>query len=85
MEKVKPIQLFIFKKISNPACVLTLYKGIVEGKQGVSALRWCIKGERNPFPVRCGTWFQGFSNELMRGYLRENGYMLEAGVNLIDQ
>ena len=85
MEKVKPLQVFVFHKKTQPSIDLYLYKGIVYNDNGAllsadERFRWMIKGLQNPFPVRNGTWFAGFEIDVMRKYLVDNGYFFTEAV-----
>ncbi len=80
MEKIKPLEVRVFHKVDRPDIRLYLCKGIVlnEDKDALSPngdrYRWMIKGLRSPFPVRNGTWFEGFEPSVMKKYLADNGY-----------
>lgn len=43
--------------------------------------RWSFVGTKIPMPVRNGTWFNGFPEETMLNWLRENGWYLRTMVS----
>lgn len=70
------IRLYTFRKINQQAIYLHLYQGVIPDVLNGKSIRWMIKGRKNPFPVRNGTWFQGFDGSTMIQYLAQNGYEL---------
>ena len=83
MEKATPIELYVFRKSNQQAIQLCLYKGVIpRDAVGTNRFRWMIKGTQNPFPVRNGTWFEGFTPAVMMSYLMVNGYELSEKVSL---
>ena len=52
------------------------------GFHGDRGFRWSAKGTKIPFPVRNETWFNGFPEETMLNWLKENGWHLRAVVNM---
>ena len=47
-------------------------------------LRWSFVGKRIPMPVRSGYWFNGFAEDTMLDWLRENGWALHTCVWMSD-
>lgn len=83
MEKTTPIELYVFRKSNQQAIQLCLYKGIIhKDAAGINRFRWMIKGAQNPFPIRNGTWFQGFTPTVMISHIMANGYELSEKVSL---
>lgn len=76
MENIKTLKVYSFAK--KDGTKLSLFHGRVTGPDGIQwedeAQRWMIRGEKNPIPVRNGTWFQGFSFMVMRNWLKSNGW-----------
>ena len=74
---IKKVELYIFRNTINPNRKIYLYRGINED-QRVSPSHckgyWLIKSLYNPFPIHCDTWFEGFSPEIMKGYLKAMHY-----------
>ena len=91
MEKVKPIMLYVYHKITDPTIRLELYKGIVietdtEPRRGACSrfkgYRWMIKGKPSPFPIYNGTWFVGLSPKEMEKHLFKAGYILTDDIGI---
>ena len=70
------LRLYTFRKTNQQAIYLHLYQGVIPNAMNGKSIRWMIKGRKNPFPVRNGTWFQGFDGATMIQYLAQNGYEL---------
>lgn len=45
--------------------------------------RWAFNGLHIPFPIRSGTWFEGFSSGVMIDYLKSAGYSYKGCVNIL--
>lgn len=44
--------------------------------------RWMFEGTQIPMPVRSGTWFNGFPENIMLDWLKGNGWALRASVDM---
>lgn len=85
MEKITPVELYVFRKSDQQAIQLCLYKGVLPiNTIGPKRFRWLIKGTYNPFPIRNGTWFEGFDSSIMISRIMTNGYELTERINLIN-
>lgn len=89
MEKVKPVVLYVYHKITDPAIRLELYKGIAtETKEECGktitfkGYRWMIKGKPNPFPISNGTWFVGLPPKEMEKHFFKAGYILTDDIGI---
>ena len=84
MEKVTPIEVYVFHKIDRPGLFLHLYKGVIPNVTGPYKFRWMFRGLRCPFPVHNGVWFEGFEPEVMKHYVIEKGFKFIDKVNLTE-
>lgn len=75
--KVKALTSFAF--VNEKKQDLTLIYGRIVDENGkenpsITAQRWSLVGLNIPFPVRSGTWFEGFAIDVMLEYLKRNGW-----------
>ena len=63
---------------------LQLRLGIFECTDGPkdAGFRWSFVGAKIPMPVRSDTWFNGFPENIMLDWLKENGWLPHTCVNL---
>lgn len=62
---------------------LRLYLGRIQGSDDYFSdrgFRWCFVGNKIPMPVRSGTWFNGFPENIMLDWLKGNGWALHTSV-----
>lgn len=77
MMKVKALTSYAF--VNEKKQDLTLIYGRIvdengKEKMGIYDQRWSVVGLNIPFPVRSGTWFEGFATDVMLKYLERNGW-----------
>jgi hypothetical protein len=76
--------LKVYNLVDSNRNKLRLYLGLENGhsdrKNPDKGLRWSFSGNKIPMPVRSGTWFNGFPEWTMLGWLKENGWYPESCV-----
>ena len=65
---------------------LQLMLGALDSSAGLctqedTGFRWSFLGTNIPMPVRNGTWFNGFPENIMLAWLEEHGWYVETCVN----
>lgn len=78
MDKIIHIKTQCF--VNGQGHILNLRLGYDPTATGVQAMRWSFMGINIPMPVRSGTWFHGFSEEIMFKWLKENGWEYKATI-----
>ena len=86
MEKVIPVEQYIFHNNEREGRVLYLTKGVVANAPLDShpndKYRWMINGLYNPIPVKNGTWFVGLAPDEMIGAIKKCGWHCDAYTSL---
>lgn len=83
MENIKAIKAYTLVNANGISLTMRLGKGTAdEYNRHDQGWRWMCLGTQIPFPVRNGTWFNGFPEATMMNWLMDNGWTLQAVVNM---